>query len=175
MKNLQKLMALLMMSTIIVSVMTSCEKDDDNDGDSKENTLKSTSWKSQTIKINPAIVVMGVSMSELSDMEDECDKDDYMTFKDGGILEYHNGTNLCEDETDETEYGQWKLSDDEKQLTITDIDGSMVFEIKELKSTSMILTSTFEEMADEFEMDGMEDLVQVEPGTKVEFYFVPAN
>lgn len=103
-------------------IVTSCKKDEISL--SKSEMLTAKSWKILSSKTN------GVS-----DVIDECAKDDFLNFTASGTYTFNPGTNKCYSD-DVIQSGTWALSSDEKSIIV---DGSSATLVELTKSRFTIL------------------------------------
>lgn len=116
---------LLMGVAVLTLFSSSCSKDKDK---TRKEILLSKSWTLTAQKI--------VSTGTDIPIED-CNKDDYITFKEDGTYVLYHGTTLCDpNETNET--GTWSLSADEKTITVDGENGA----IQEMTETIIIVQVT---------------------------------
>lgn len=85
-------------------VVTSCKKDETSQ--TKEEMLTAKSWKILSSKTNG-----------ITDVIEDCQKDDFLTFATDGTYTFNPGTNKCYSE-DVIYSGTWALSSDEKYLIV---------------------------------------------------------
>lgn len=100
--------------------------DDDSTPKSKKELLTAGSW------IMTDYIQAGTST--WADKEN-CEKDDYFTFKTDGKGTFDEGATKCDPSDPQTETVDWSLSSDESKLTIDGLEQT----IAELTETSMIL------------------------------------
>jgi hypothetical protein len=77
------------------------------------------------------------SVSIMNDFLEDCDKDDVHDFRTGGILQIQSGTTKCDPAEANIVSGTWTLLDNNRKLKITQLMGSMTFNVDELSTTSM--------------------------------------
>jgi hypothetical protein len=144
-KNLSSLIAIFLIACITIPI-SSCSKDDDDDGPSRTELLTSAPWKYQAASINPGIDadLDGFLDTDLLTLLGDCFKDDLTTFLTGGVGELDEGPTKCDDSDPQTVPFTWSISSDGKRLETSHLGE---FDIDELSSSKMVLT--VKEMQDE--------------------------
>jgi hypothetical protein len=107
---------------LLLMVFVSCQRDEETK--SGKDILTSNSWKLFSYKINGKEIAL-----------EGCQKDDYFTFAVNGTYSDFRGPLKCPGEIQTDINGTWALSQDEKTLTLTNIQGviSCTVEITESK------------------------------------------
>ena len=73
----------------------------------------------------------------MNDFLEDCDRDDVHDFRTGGILQIQSGTTKCDPAEANIASGTWTLLDNNRKLKITQLMGSMTFNVDELSTTSL--------------------------------------
>lgn len=117
-------------STLVLALFiafTSCKKESDTAVTitaTPAEYLTAGSWKTTAITINPGIDLGdGVLFTDLFSQMDLCEKDDLVIFNTNGTITADEGAIKCDPEMPQTSPdGTWKLSTDNKTLTIDSVD-----------------------------------------------------
>lgn len=109
---------LTLVSFIVLGTVASCKKEDKK---SKTELLTAGSWKMSA----HTIVFGAVTYDAYKDME-ACDKDDFITFKAGGVVEFNQGAVKCDEEDSQVETGQWSFAENETKLIMAGESASIV-------------------------------------------------
>jgi hypothetical protein len=136
MKNaLYGTMRALLLLTISV-LMFRCS-DDDNDNDVKTSDLIQGSWQVTADLVSPPIDLGTGPISDLYAAMDDCDKDDLYIIKANGIGEFNEGPTKCDPGDPQTAPFTWALTNNDKNLVITEALGTLTFEIVQLNNTTL--------------------------------------
>lgn len=130
--------------------MGACKKDDDTK--STSDILIEGKWDLTAAKINPGFEVFpGIVLSDLLLDEDPCDADDLTIFNADGTATGDEGATKC-DPSDPQTYsnGTWSLSADEKTLTINFDMTPVIFNVKSVSSSTIVLETAADNFDDTF-------------------------
>jgi hypothetical protein len=118
----------LLVLTLIYLV--SCTKDDDKQS-LNPNLLTSGKWYVESIFYDPPIDFLfnGVFVTDVFPYYDPCEKDNYFEFVLPSILNYEEGPTKCWPSAPQTEYGTWKLLNNDSQVEISDGIETILFDI----------------------------------------------
>lgn len=130
---MKKLHAIFLAALILASA---CDKDDDEPEaplSIKTQMLVNPTW--ETV----AFLLVDVESGEAIDATDEmpCYKDNFLKFNKNGNFTMNEGSEICEDEEQEST-GSWKFNSAETKITITDEDGPEEVEILELSEDELV-------------------------------------
>ena len=120
----------LLVIAIAAFAFAGCKKDDDDKTPSqtKKEMLTSGSWYLKDFVVNDT--------SYYDVFFDDCDKDDFQTFKTNGMVTMDEGATKCDPTDPQTEDVLWMLSTDEKTITI---DGDPA-ELTTINQTDLVMT-----------------------------------
>lgn len=176
MEQLRKLFAALMILSLVVSVFSSCKDDDDDSKEDRKAILTSKSWVMSSSKISPAIALnipgFPSTLSDLADMMDDCDKDDYITFKADGTVETNDGAILCEDEDEDDGISKWEMNAEQTQIVLTQDGEKTTFTIVSITSSKIELSTPFSSTLFGADLTGMEAFITIADNTVMTIVFV---
>ena len=120
----------LMLMAIVAILFAAC-KDDETDPVAKTKTemITSGSWVLSDALLNG---------SSFFGTMDDCEKDDFLTFKTNGDAITDEGPTKCDPADPQTETGTWKFSTDEKKITF---DGDLG-DLTSLTDAELVITMT---------------------------------
>jgi hypothetical protein len=149
--NTLKTLNLIALVCIVVA-FSSCKKDDE--APSKTAILTSKNWN--LVKVESTLD--GVTGDETDEWLRDCDGDDVIKFKTGGIYEESPGTDDCNGD-DEVYTGTWAFSSSDTKITMT-IDGDTeVYNVVSLDNSKFVVET--EEFTDDWDGDGDEETVKI--------------
>lgn len=117
-----KKILVLTFSTLLLAII-SCKNDESTL--SVKDKLIANSWKLQSSKTN-----------EVSDVIQDCQKDNILTFLSNGTYKLDSGEIKCDSVMDESESGPWTLSEDEKYIIV---DEDWEITIIELTNSKLVI------------------------------------
>lgn len=140
---------------IIPFLFTECKKEaTTTTNKSKTELLCSSKWFTKSAKINPAIVIGGVSITDIYELYESCGKDDNEKYETNGIGILDEGADKCDPTSPQTSTFTWSFKNNE---TILDYDGE----------DANIITLNENELYLEMNLDG--DEIGGIPGTNYKF------
>ncbi|WP_210489695.1 lipocalin family protein [Rufibacter aurantiacus] len=130
---------------------TACS-DDDDEAPSKEQMLQDKRWQITALE---ASTLFG-DIDFYADLED-CQKDNYVEFRDNGVLVVNEGATKCDDSDPQEAQGTWSLNGD--VLQISGIGASFGLPVNDLELTITELTASslsadFKQNVSGFDIDG---------------------
>lgn len=114
--------------------ISSCKKDDD-DPQSKTETISGKNFYIKSMKIDPAVDMMGVPVTDLYSLMPDCTKDDFTKFNDNGTFVSDEGATKCEPSDPQTTNGLWEFLNDETQIKMVSDNETDIYNINELTSS----------------------------------------
>ena len=129
MKKLQILLiASILFSGIIIS---SCDKDDENDSPTETKTdLLTSKWKIAAATIEPAFN----GSTNLLTQSSSCSKDNTVLFKTDNTLTLNEEAIICSGQS-QTDEGTWSFNSDKTEMSVTQRGNYEEFHILELTTT----------------------------------------
>ena len=133
-------LAVLLFATSLVVV--SCDKEEDEivpTPPSQTDLLTANSWTLVDIKIQPLQI-------SIWDSVPACEKDDVIKFNIGGIGDWDNGTDWCDEDSVQMENFAWGWSNaTQTEITIPDDSSDTVLKDIQLTATTMSANNTITE------------------------------
>ena len=142
MKQKTKLVALIMIASI--STFFSCKsKDDTLPSKTRTELLTTGTWKYTASIISPAYDYYGTGnpVTDIFSIMLPCEKDDFETYKTGGIWEYNEGPTKCDASYPQVFTDSWRFDANETKLFV----GAVECTILELSDTKLKLRYSFED------------------------------
>ena len=127
MKNLKFKIVGVFLVFVLLAGFTGCKKDDVPL--SRKDLLTSHNWKMSSFKINGVAQVI-----------EDCSKDDFLKFGSDGTVRYEPGPVKCSDDPEMVSVGWYKLSSDEKTMSITEAGVSQGITIVELTESKFVIS-----------------------------------
>lgn len=113
-----KIHSYALLASLAVLTFSACKKEDKI---SKTELLTSGSWK-----VSSQVTTKGSSSTDDYKEMKDCEKDDYITFKTNGSVEYNAGTIKCWEDEDQVETSEWKFSENETTLIIDGLQSTIL-------------------------------------------------
>jgi len=125
---------IVLLATCTALSFASCKKED---AASKKELLTTGTWKVVALTAQAGPVTY-----DLYKEMDDCDKDDYLTFKPDGVIEYNAGATKCEEDDAQVETGTWKFTDNETKLVMGEGEEKQEATILSLTKSELKVSTT---------------------------------
>lgn len=146
-----KLVKMMMVLAIVAGFM-GCKDDSSDDTPTTTNTSKSNSelligtWLQTAGTVDPGIDFgTGTPITDVYAFMDDCDKDDLIIFKTGGVVTTDEGATKCDPDDEQSYDDTYTISSDENTVSIN-YDGEIEqITIVSINDTEMVAKTVFEE------------------------------
>jgi hypothetical protein len=134
----------LFLLLIIGASNISCNKSEDDNKLTKKDLLTMSPWKRTGLTSSPAYDWYGNGNSDINilNIMYDCEMDNLDIYKTNGIFETNEGPTKCDPSDPQTWTMSWAFADNETKLVF---DGTDIYTILELTTTTLKFQTTFEE------------------------------
>lgn len=131
-----------LLSFAFMLTIAACKKDDDTPATpTTKEYLTAGNWKVTAMTIDPGVDFNGTLFTDFYSMMPTCSKDDLMLFNVNGTVTDDEGATKCDPDDPQTQTdGTWALSSDNKTLTVTYPDDTVVLTISTINGTTIVGT-----------------------------------
>lgn len=149
MRIFQKLPLVLVVCLLIT--FSSCNNNDNETPEPEPTTeeLLMGSWLTTKVEVR----TNGVT-TDFTDILEPCDADDLMIFEEDEVFKFDEGAMKCYPEDPQTTTGSWRLTSNEKKLTIIEDGFEQEFTIIRISNTELKMS-----IVEDFTGNGEEDII----------------
>lgn len=133
---MKKFSTYLVLAVLGLAAVSCSDDSDDNVAPTKTALLTAKSWQPTDIKANGVSIFMPPFVND-------CDKDDFITFKADKSAVYDEGAVRCDQSSPQTANGSWEFTSNETKLKMTTPDGEVIEgAISKLTATELVVAGS---------------------------------
>jgi hypothetical protein len=134
---------LLILALMAAGSLTACKKDSEPAPKSKSEILVDKRWRISAATATATVQGKLVTQDVYDDVVDDCNKDDFTTYKANKTYTDDAGATACQQGDPQTQSGTWDVNSDQTKLFLTDANqGNITLDLTEVSNTKLVLSTT---------------------------------